>query len=68
MANAGGNSMAGFYPIRKACPACGKPMLAVPDDVAEGRLRYVCTVCDQDPLYDTTARNWADGPLRPPAN
>jgi ribosomal protein S27AE len=59
--------MAVLYPIRKACPACGKPMLAVPDDVAEGRLRYVCTVCDQDPLHDPTSRKWADGPLRPPA-
>jgi transposase-like protein len=54
------------YPIRKACPACGKPMVSVPDDLADGRLRYVCTDCDRDPLHNPTARNWADSPLRPP--
>ena len=59
--------MAVLYPIGEACPACGKPMLVVPDDVAEGRLRYVCTVCDHDPLHDPIARKWADGPLKPPA-
>jgi hypothetical protein len=63
---AGEVSMAVLYPIRKACPACGKPMVAVPDDVADGRLRYVCTVCDQDPLHNPTVRNWADSPLKPP--
>lgn len=41
-------------------------MAAVTDDLAEGRLRYVCTVCEQDPLHNPTARNWADSPLRPP--
>jgi hypothetical protein len=35
--------MPAVYPIRKACPACGKPMVAVPDDIAYCRLRYVCT-------------------------
>jgi hypothetical protein len=42
-------------------------MVVVPDDAAEGRVRYVCTSCDDDPLHDPTARRWADGPLRPPA-
>lgn len=27
-------------------------MTAVPDDIAEGKQRYVCTVCDGDPLHD----------------
>jgi hypothetical protein len=58
--------MMAAYPIRKACPACGKPMVVVPDDVAEGRQRYVCTSCD-DPLHDPAVRKWADSPLRPPA-
>jgi ribosomal protein S27AE len=57
--------MAVLYPIRKACPACGKPMVAVPNHVALGRPRYVCTACDLDPLHDPIARNWADSPLRP---
>ena len=48
--------MAVLYPIRKACPTCGKPMAAVTDDLAEGRLRYVCTVCEQDPLHNPTAQ------------
>nr|AWL96872.1 hypothetical protein CIT37_35670 [Bradyrhizobium ottawaense] len=59
--------MAVRYPVRKACPTCGRPMVVVPDDVAEGRQRYVCTNCDDDPLHDPTARRWADSPLRPPA-
>jgi hypothetical protein len=59
--------MAALHPIRKACPACGKPMVAVPDDTAVGRQRYVCANCDDDPLHDPTVRKWADGPLRPPA-
>lgn len=41
-------------------------MKAVPDEVADGKLRYVCTGCDDDPLRDLTARKWADGPLKPP--
>lgn len=27
-------------------------MTAVPDDIAQGKQRYVCTVCDSDPLHD----------------
>lgn len=56
-----------LYPVWKACPACGKPMKAVPDEAQEGRLRYVCSRCNDDPLHDPTARKWADSPLRPPA-
>ena len=59
--------MAVLYPIRKACPGCGKPMKTVPDEAREGRLRYVCTSCDDDPLHDPAALKWADSPLRPPA-
>ncbi|MCK1744283.1 zinc ribbon domain-containing protein [Bradyrhizobium sp. 139] len=55
-----------LFSIRKACPACGKPMVAVPDKADDRRLRYVCTACDGDPLCDLSARKWADGPLRPP--
>jgi hypothetical protein len=62
----GNSKMTALHPIRKACPSCGKPMAAVPDDVAEGRPRYVCASCDDDPLHDPTARRWADGPLRAP--
>jgi hypothetical protein len=58
--------MARVYPVRKACPGCGRSMKALPDEAAEGRLRYVCAKCDDDPLRDPTARKWADGPLRPP--
>jgi hypothetical protein len=49
------------YPIRKACPACGK-LLA--DE--KGCERYVCASCD-DPLQDPAARRWVDSPLRPPS-
>ncbi|WP_256375939.1 hypothetical protein [Bradyrhizobium sp. WSM1743] len=31
------------------------------------RERYVCPDCDDDPLHDPAARNWVEGPLRPPA-
>ncbi|TYO67409.1 hypothetical protein FXV83_05360 [Bradyrhizobium hipponense] len=58
--------MAALDSVRKACPACGRPMKAVADEAAEARLRYVCTYCNEDPLHDPTARKWADGPLRPP--
>lgn len=34
-------------------------MKAVRDEALEGRLRYVCTNCDDDPLHDPTARKWA---------
>jgi transposase-like protein len=44
--------MTALHLIRKACPACGNPMAAVPDDLAEGRQRYVCANCDDDPLHD----------------
>ena len=47
-------------------PACGKPMKAVPDEASEGRPRYVCTNCNDDPLRDPNALKWAHGPLRPP--
>jgi transposase-like protein len=47
-----GKSDAGVLSVRKACPACGRPMKAVPDEVAHGELRYVCTGCDDDPLRD----------------
>lgn len=59
--------MAVLYPVRRACPACGRPMKAVPDEAREGRLLYVCSNCDDDPLHDPKALKWADSPLRPPA-
>ncbi|WP_024511677.1 hypothetical protein [Bradyrhizobium sp. ARR65] len=59
--------MTTLFPVRKACPACGKSMVARPDAAAEGRQRYLCTNCDEDPLNDPGARKWVDGPLRPPA-
>jgi NADH pyrophosphatase NudC (nudix superfamily) len=62
----GGKQMAMLHPVRKACPACGKPMKAVPDEASEGRPRYVCTNCNDDPLRDPNALKWAHGPLRPP--
>ena len=55
-----------FDPVRKACPACFRPMKAVPDDAREGKLRYVCTNCEDDPLHDPATLKWTDGPLRPP--
>jgi NADH pyrophosphatase NudC (nudix superfamily) len=60
-------TMTPLYLSRKLCPKCGKPMTAVPDDVAPGRPRYVCLVCEDDPLRDPAARKWAESPLRPPA-
>lgn len=51
--------MAVLDPVRKACPACGRPIKAVPDGALEGGLRYVCTNCDDDPLHDPTPRKWA---------
>jgi ribosomal protein S27AE len=55
-----------FHPIRKACPACGKPMkLVVADE--KHRVRYVCTNCEGiDPLRNPAVRRWAESPLRPP--
>jgi hypothetical protein len=58
--------MAALYPIRKACPVCGKPMKVVPEN-RTGRERYVCTSCEDNPLHDPAVRKWADSPLRPPA-
>ncbi|MBM7486091.1 hypothetical protein JOE52_005073 [Bradyrhizobium canariense] len=55
------------YPVLKACPACGRPMKAMRHEIVNGKLRYVCTACGDDPLQDPAARRWADGPLRPPA-
>jgi NADH pyrophosphatase NudC (nudix superfamily) len=60
-------TMTPLYLSRKLCPKCGKPMTAVPDDVPPGRPRYVCLVCEDDPLRDPAARKWAESPLRPPA-
>ncbi|MGY4509667.1 hypothetical protein [Bradyrhizobium sp. USDA 3650] len=42
--------MTRLYLSRKLCPKCGKPMTAVLDDVGPGRSRYVCLVCEGDPL------------------
>lgn len=62
-----GKSMTPLYLSRKLCPKCGKPMTAASEDVAHGRPRYFCLVCEDDPLHDPAARKWADSPLRPPA-
>ena len=59
--------MAVLFQGRKPCPTCGKPMKMVPDEAREGRQRYVCTSCDDDPLHDPATLKWADSPLRPPA-
>ena len=56
--------MTARYPIRKACPACGKPMKLFADE--KGYERYVCASYD-DPLQDPAARRWAESLLRPPA-
>jgi hypothetical protein len=56
--------MAALYPIRKACPVCGRPMKLLPDEA--GRDRYVCPRCEDDPLHDPAVRKWADSPLKPP--
>jgi transposase-like protein len=55
--------MKAAYPVRKACPACGKPMRLVADE--KGHKQYVCTTCD-DPFQDAAARRWMDSPLTPP--
>lgn len=59
--------MAVLHSIGIACPRCGKPMKATPDQAAKGRLRYVCASCDDDPLHDPAAHKWVEGPLSPPA-
>jgi hypothetical protein len=38
----------------------------MPHEIADWKLRYVCTSCADDPLQDPTARKWADSPLCPP--
>lgn len=55
--------MAMLHPVRKACPACGKPMKAVPDEASEKRPRYVCTTCnDEAPATTPSTRlREADG-------
>ena len=61
--------MTALYPIRKACPVCGKPMKVVPDNQTgqTGGERYLCTDCEDDPLHDPAVRKWMDSPLKPPA-
>jgi hypothetical protein len=49
--------MMAAYPVRKASPACGKPMKFVAD--GKGMERYVCANCG-DPLQNPVARKWAD--------
>src|SRR3954468_9606312 len=61
-----GKQMAMLHPVRKACPACGKPMKAVPDEASEKCPRYVCTTCNDCPLRDPNVLKWAHSPLRPP--
>jgi hypothetical protein len=58
--------MAMRYASQKLCPKCGKPMTAVPEDIAAGRQSYVCLACNGDPLHPA-ALKWVDSPLRPPA-
>jgi hypothetical protein len=59
--------MAVLFPIRKACPACGRPMKLVAEEAGRGGERYVWSNCDEDPLHDPTARKWVDSPLKPPS-
>ena len=56
--------MTALYPIRKACPVCGKPMKVVPENQT-ARERYVCTDCEDDPLHDPAVGRWPDSSLRP---
>ncbi len=42
-------------------------MKLVKSDAGPRRERYVCPVCDGDPLHDPTARKWVDSPLKPPS-
>lgn len=59
--------MSVLHPIRKLCPVCGKPMKLVSSATRSGREHYICTHCDEDPLYDPAARKWVDSTqLRPP--
>lgn len=43
-------------------------MKLVKTDAGQGRERYICAVCDDDPLHDPAARKWVDSPLKPPAD
>lgn len=43
-------------------------MTAEPDDAAEGRPRYVCLACEDDPLHEPRGPEVAESPLRPPAS
>ncbi|MDA9489936.1 hypothetical protein XI08_12555 [Bradyrhizobium sp. CCBAU 11361] len=52
-------------PVRKLCPACGRPMKFVRGEACRSLERYVCSNCD--PLHDPTALKWVDGPLKPPS-
>lgn len=51
--------MTGPFPVPKPGPTCGRPMMALSDNEATGRLRYVCTYC-ADPLHDPAAKCWAE--------
>jgi hypothetical protein len=62
-----GNPMAAIHPIRKACPARGRPMKLAPDDPGRGGERYVCPYCDGDPLHDPATQKCIDSPLKPPS-
>jgi hypothetical protein len=42
-------------------------MKLVSDETGRGGERYVCPVCEEDPLHDPAIQKWADSPLRPPA-
>jgi transposase-like protein len=55
--------MAMLFASQKLCPKCGKPMTAVPEDIAAGRQSYVCLACDGDPLHPA-ALKWADPPAK----
>ena len=46
---------------------CGKPMKVVPENQTGREQRYMCTDCEDDPLFDPVVRKWTDSPLRPPS-
>jgi hypothetical protein len=42
-------------------------MKRAPDEIREGRERYVCAKCDDaDPLKNTVVRRWTESSLKPP--
>lgn len=43
-------------------------MKLVKSEGRPGAERYVCPICDHDPLHDPAARRWVDSPLKPPAD